>query len=580
MNAISPAAGLAMRDVRASFGATAVLHGVTLGVAPGETLVLFGPSGAGKTVLLRAISGLDPNSTGQVQVGGRDVSVLGPERRGFGVAFQNFALYPHMSARRNIASPLQAQRLPGAEINARVDRIATLLKISHVLEQPPRALSNGQKQRTSLARALVGEPKVLLLDDPLRNVDAKLRYEMRLELPRLLRRYNAAAIYVTQDYREAMALGDRVAVLIAGHVVQVDGPEQVYDAPASTAVARLFGDPPLNLVPCRPSQGNDGVRVQALGLDLGLPLSPELAGRDALLGMRPEDIQLSGDPAPGWAPAPGAAAPRPASAPRHAQPGPLFEPVRPLPEGARPRAKVLAFYLPQFHPVPENDAWWGEGFTEWTNVARGLPRFAGHYQPRTPRDLGHYRLEGTATMRRQAELARGAGVHGVVRYFYWVNGRRLLSGPTEAMLADPGVALPFCLMWANENWTRRWDGGEDDVLISQDYRPEDEAPLVDELARHMRDPRYIRVGGRPLLMVYRAGLVRGGAAAVARWRRRFRDAHGEDPLLVMAQSFDERDPGRPGVHRPRLRLRRRGTGVARRAAAGLPAHQDRRAGLG
>ncbi len=232
---------------------------------------------------------------------------------------------------------------------------------------------------------------------------------------------------------------------------------------------------------------------------------------------------------------------------RHAQPGPLFEPVRPLPEEARPRAKVLAFYLPQFHPVPENDAWWGEGFTEWTNVARGLPRFAGHYQPRTPRDLGHYRLEGTATMRRQAELARGAGVHGFVHYFYWFNGRRLLQGPTEAMLADPGVALPFCLMWANENWTRRWDGGEDDVLISQDYRPEDEAPLVDELARHMRDPRYIRVGGRPLLMVYRAGLVRGGAATVARWRRRFRDAHGEDPLLVMAQSFNERDPGPLGM---------------------------------
>lgn len=308
MNAIGPApvdssTGLVMRDVRAAFGSTTVLHGVSLSVQPGETLVLFGPSGAGKTVLLRAITGLDPNSTGQVLAGGRDVSVLGPERRGFGVAFQNFALYPHMSARENIASPLQAQRLPGAKIIARVDRIAALLKIGHVLDQLPRALSNGQKQRTALARALVGEPKVLLLDDPLRNVDAKLRYEMRLELPRLLRRYNAAAIYVTQDYREAMALGDRVAVLIGGRVVQVDGPEQVYDAPASTAVARLFGDPPLNLVPCRPTQGNDGVRVQALGLDLGLPLSAEMVGRDALLGMRPEDIQLDDAPAPGWAPA-------------------------------------------------------------------------------------------------------------------------------------------------------------------------------------------------------------------------------------------------------------------------------------
>ncbi len=209
-----------------------------------------------------------------------------------GVAFQNFALYPHMPAYENIASPLHARRLPAAEIKARVERIAALLKISHVLGQPPRALSNGQKQRTALARALVGEPKILLMDDPLRNVDAKLRYEMRMELPWLLRRSSAASIYVTQDYREAMALGDRVAVLIEGRIMQTDHPEQVYDAPASTAVARLFGDPPLNLAPCRPHAGNDGVRVRALGLDIGLPIDPALAGRDSLLGLRPEDIVL------------------------------------------------------------------------------------------------------------------------------------------------------------------------------------------------------------------------------------------------------------------------------------------------
>jgi len=226
---------------------------------------------------------------------------------------------------------------------------------------------------------------------------------------------------------------------------------------------------------------------------------------------------------------------------RNAQPGPLFEEVQPLPPDAELRAKVLAFYLPQFHPVPENDAWWGRGFTEWTNVARGLPRFAGHYQPRIPRDLGHYRLQGTDTLRQQAQLARGAGVHGFVFYFYWFNGHRLLDAPLDALLADPSVDLPFCLMWANENWTRRWDGSEDEVLISQDYRRADEPALVAELLRHFRDARYVRLGGRPVLMVYRAGLIPATAAAVDRWRALFR-AHGEDPLFVMAQSFDDRDP--------------------------------------
>ena len=226
---------------------------------------------------------------------------------------------------------------------------------------------------------------------------------------------------------------------------------------------------------------------------------------------------------------------------RNAQPGPLFEEVQPLPSSAVPRAKVLAFYLPQFHAVPENDAWWGKGFTEWTNVARGLPRFAGHYQPRIPRDLGHYRLHGTETLRQQAELARGAGVHGFVFYFYWFNGRRLLDGPLDALLDDPSVNLPFCLMWANENWTRRWDGSENEVLISQDYRRADEPALVAELLRHFGDARYIRLGGRPVLMVYRAGLIPATAAAVDRWRALFR-AYGEDPLFIMAQSFDDRDP--------------------------------------
>lgn len=227
---------------------------------------------------------------------------------------------------------------------------------------------------------------------------------------------------------------------------------------------------------------------------------------------------------------------------RNTRPGPDFEEAQPLPPGAIRRAKVLAFYLPQFHAVDENDAWWGKGFTEWTSTARAMPRFEGHYQPRVPRDLGHYTLEGTATLRRQVELARGAGLGGFVHYFYWFNGRRLLEKPTEAMLADRDVDFPFCLMWANENWTRRWDGGDQDVLIAQDYRAADDEGLIDCFARHFRDPRYIRLAGRPLLMVYRPGLIPDTAATVARWRALFRARHGEDPLLVMSQSFDVIDP--------------------------------------
>ncbi len=231
---------------------------------------------------------------------------------------------------------------------------------------------------------------------------------------------------------------------------------------------------------------------------------------------------------------------------RFSAPGPHFETVEPLPDSARRHADVLAFYLPQFHPVPENDRWWGTGFTEWTALGRALPRFAGHYQPRIPRDLGHYRLgdtaEGRATMRRQAAMARAAGLAGFVHYFYWFNGRRLLEAPVEAWLADPGIDFPFCLMWANENWTRRWDGSDHEVLISQDYDVADDAALVDCFARHFRDPRYIRVDGRPLLMIYRAADIPDTPATLARWRALFQDRHAEAPLLVMAQSFDALDP--------------------------------------
>jgi len=227
---------------------------------------------------------------------------------------------------------------------------------------------------------------------------------------------------------------------------------------------------------------------------------------------------------------------------RFTKPALDYEDFRPLPANATRRAKVLAYYLPQFHAFPENDAWWGTGFTEWTNVPRGLPRFRGHFQPRVPRDLGFYDLDDTVAMRRQIEMAKAGGLFGWVFYAYWFNGKRLLEKPLEAFLADRSLDMPFALMWANENWTRRWDGAESEVLISQDYRHDDDERMAAEFARHFADPRYIRLQGRPVLMVYRPGIIPDVQATIARWRSMFREKHNEDPILVMAQAFGDTDP--------------------------------------
>jgi glycosyltransferase involved in cell wall biosynthesis len=232
---------------------------------------------------------------------------------------------------------------------------------------------------------------------------------------------------------------------------------------------------------------------------------------------------------------------------RLTQPGPEFEEFAPLADHLTPSVKLLAFYLPQFHAFKENDEWWGKGFTEWSNIVRGTPRFAGHYQPRVPRDLGFYTLDRLEPMLRQIEMAKTAGIHGFVFYHYWFNGRRLMEGPVERFLAAPEAKMPFCLMWANESWTRRWDGTESEVLISQDYQPDDDAGLAAEFARHFADPRYIRVAGRPLLMIYRPGLIPDGAAAIARWRAIFSGTFGENPLIIMAQSFNDCDPTAYGL---------------------------------
>jgi len=285
-------AGLEVKSVTKVFGAVRTADSLSLVVEPGEIVAVFGPSGGGKTVLLRMIAGMFEPDEGDILVGGRSIVGALPERRGIGMAFQNFALFPHMTARDNIASGLRAKGR--ADAASRVQAISRLLKIEHVLGHMPRELSNGQKQRTALARALIGNPDVLLLDDPLRNVDAKLRYEMRLELPSLLRRGTAAVLYVTQDYREAMAIADRIAVLVGGRLEQIASPEEIYLSPASVAVARLFGDPTINLAEMMPFTEHGTLFAVISGARVPLGMADALpADRPYWLGVRPEDLGIS-----------------------------------------------------------------------------------------------------------------------------------------------------------------------------------------------------------------------------------------------------------------------------------------------
>lgn len=224
-------------------------------------------------------------------------------------------------------------------------------------------------------------------------------------------------------------------------------------------------------------------------------------------------------------------------------PGPHFEEFDPtIGEGREKRAKVIAYYLPQFHPVEVNDTQWGKGFTEWRNLPRGMPRFKGHIQPRIPRDLGNYSLHEGDVMRRQIDMARAAGLFGFCFYHYWFDGKRVLETPIERFLADPTLDFPFCLMWANENWTRTWDGSEKEVILGQTYRDEDDLPFIDDIARHMKDPRYIRIGDRPLFFIYRPGHIPNAKARLAEWRESFRQRHGLDPLIFNAQAFGDNDP--------------------------------------
>jgi multiple sugar transport system ATP-binding protein len=270
-------------------GVTAV-DDVTLSVQPGEFVVLVGPSGCGKSTLLRMIAGLEVVTAGTVRIGDRDVTTVAPPDRDIAMVFQNYALYPHKSVRDNLAFGLRQRRTPKDEIERRVGAMASLLGLEELLARRPAQLSGGQRQRVAMGRALVREPAAFLLDEPLSNLDAKLRTTMRAELARLHERLAVTTVYVTHDQIEAMTLGQRVAVLRDGVVQQFDAPQELFRRPVNLFVAAFIGSPPMNLVGARVN----GDRVVFAGHALPLPLPGQVPAGEVVLGLRPGAFELDG----------------------------------------------------------------------------------------------------------------------------------------------------------------------------------------------------------------------------------------------------------------------------------------------
>jgi lipopolysaccharide biosynthesis protein len=242
---------------------------------------------------------------------------------------------------------------------------------------------------------------------------------------------------------------------------------------------------------------------------------------------------------------------------RYVQPGPFYEDDSAKFDLDGNPVRVLAYYLPQFHSIPENDLWWGKGFTEWTNVTKSFPRFRGHYQPHLPGELGFYNLRDPEVLYRQAALARRYGVHGFCIHHYWFNGKALLDEPLRLLLENADIKIGFCLNWANENWSRRWDGFDQEILIAQQYAPEDDLAFAASLERSLADPRYIRINGRPLLMIYRPAQMPDARATADRLRSHFTRAGYGNPYLVMPETANSSDVLQFGMD----------------AAAGFPPHR-------
>jgi ABC-type sugar transport system ATPase subunit len=272
-------------------GNVVAVDDLTLTVGDGEFIILVGPSGCGKTTALRMVAGLEKVTSGRIAIDGRIINNESPRDRDIAMVFQNYALYPHMTVRRNLAFGLKQRKVPGKEIDRRVGEVSRLLGLEDLLGRRPAQLSGGQRQRVAMGRALVREPKVFLLDEPLSNLDAKLRVQMRAELKRLHQRLGVTTVYVTHDQVEAMTLGDRIAVLAGGKLQQLGPPQEVYDTPANLFVAGFIGSPPMNLLRGRANGG----RITAGDLELDVGGVPD---GDVVVGLRPEALHPTGEGLP------------------------------------------------------------------------------------------------------------------------------------------------------------------------------------------------------------------------------------------------------------------------------------------
>lgn len=300
-------ANLKLHHLTKDFGKTRAVNNLNLEVENGEFLVMLGPSGAGKTTTLKLIAGVETPTAGKVFIGDTLMNAVEPHKRNVAMAFESYALYPHLNVGQNLAFPLKApgQKFTADEIEKRVKRIAETLNIHMLLDRLPQNLSNGQKQRVAVGRALVREPAVLLLDEPISHLDAKLRHRMRQEFKALESVIQATTIYVTHDYLEAMSLGDRLVVLNKGQIQQIGKPHDVFAHPANTFVAKLLGHPPINLVTCKPQQNGDQLQVVssdgAIQLDVsGKPAEALKRGNynTVTVGLRPLHLHVVNDAAP------------------------------------------------------------------------------------------------------------------------------------------------------------------------------------------------------------------------------------------------------------------------------------------